>query len=209
MFKDRAEAGKLLAKKLKKYENKKDSIVLAIPRGGVPVAYQIAKALSLEMDVIIIKKIGYPGNEELAIGAAGMDNYFINKEFMRDSSVPKDYIKNKVKEKQQEIKDKYDFFRAKKNKISLSGKTVIVVDDGVATGASITMALKIIKGEGAKKIVLAVPVAPPETARILEKITDEFICLEEPPYFMAISQFYEDFSQVEDDEAKKLIEELY
>ena len=209
MFKDRAEAGKLLAKKLKKYENKKDSIVLAIPRGGVPVAYQIAKALSLKMDVIIIKKIGYPGNEELAIGAAGMDNYFINKEFMRDSSVPKDYIKNKVKEKQQEIKDKYRFFRAKKNKIPLSGKTVIVVDDGVATGASITMALKIIKGEGAKKIVLAVPVATPETARILEKITDEFICLEEPPYFMAISQFYEDFRQIEDDEAKKLIEELY
>ena len=209
MFKDRAEAGKLLAKKLKKYENKKDSIVLAIPRGGVPVAYQIAKALSLKMDVIIIKKIGYPGNEELAIGAAGMDNYFINKEFMSDSLVPKDYIKNKVKEKQQEIKDKYDFFRAQKNKISLRGKTVIVVDDGIATGASITMALKIITGEGAKKIVLAVPVAPPETARKLEKITDEFICLEEPPYFMAISQFYEDFRQIEDDEAKKLIEELY
>lgn len=204
MFKDRAEAGQLLAKELQQYKNKKDVLVLGIPRGGIVVAYEMAKALKAPLDIIVIKKLGFPGQEELALGAAGLDDYYINEELT--AGISEDYIKEHVKEKQLEVKKRYELFRGKKAIYSVKNKIVIVVDDGIATGATMIMAVQILKKQNPKKIVLAIPVAPPDTVKKLKTIADEVICLHAPVFFMAIGQFYRDFRQVEDEEAKQYLQ---
>jgi len=204
MFKDRNDAGFLLAQKLSAYKNKKDTLVLAIPRGGVVVAYEVAKQLNLPLDVIVIKKIGFPGNEELALGAAGLDSYYINEELAH--SVSQEYVKEQVKIKQQEVKKRYESLRGKKHMYDAKNKTIIIIDDGIATGATMTMAAEIIKKQSPKKIIIAIPVAAPESITKLKRIA-EVICLSQPEFFMAISQFYEQFAQLKDEEAKQLLEE--
>ena len=207
MFKDRKEAGQLLAKRLSSYKNNKNTLVLAIPRGGIIVAHEVAKQLGLPLDVVVIKKIGFPGNEELAIGAVGLNNYFINEDLVKYHNIPKDYIHEQIKEKQLEVKKRYELFRGKRSMYSVKDKTIIIIDDGIATGATITIANKIIKKQLSKKLIIAVPVAPPETVDKLKKVADEVVCLLQPEYLMAIGQFYQDFKQVEDEEVKKLLEE--
>lgn len=204
MFKDRAEAGQLLAKELIQYKNKKDVLVLGIPRGGIVVAYEMAKALKAPLDIIVIKKIGFPGQEELALGAVGIDSYYLNEEL--SAGISEDYIKEHVKQKQQEVKKRYELFRGKKAMYSVKNKIVIVVDDGIATGATMIMAVQILKKQNPKKIVLAIPVAPPDTVKKLKTIADEVICLHAPVFFMAIGQFYHEFQQVEDEEAKQYLQ---
>jgi len=203
MFKDRTQAGQVLAKALSKFKDKKNVIVLGIPRGGVVVASEIAKALKAELDVIIVKKIGFPGNDELAIGAAGIDDYILND--APSLSVSKGYIDLKVKAMQKEIKRRYEEYRGKKAIYSLKDKIVIVVDDGIATGATIKMALKLLRKEKPDKIVVATPVAPPETVKDLENSADEVACLQQPLIFYAIGQFYEDFEQVSDEEVVRIL----
>jgi len=203
MFKNRKEAGKLLSQALEKYKKKKDVLVLAIPRGGVTVAYEVTNNLSLPLDVIVIKKIGHPSNEELAMGAAGMDSYIVNEDVA--AGISEELIKEQAKIKQAEIKKRYHLLRGDKPMYKVKNKTIIIVDDGVATGATMLMAVKILKKEHPKKVVVAIPVAPPDTVTRLEKVADEVVCLSQPPSFMAIGQFYEDFSQVETAEAKRLL----
>jgi len=206
MLKDRKEAGRLLAEKLSEYKKKKDTLILAIPRGGVEVAYEVAKQLDLPLDVVVIKKIGFPGNEELALGATGLDSYYLNEDIAR--SVPQEYIQEQIKIKQQEVKKRYELLRGEKPLYEVKNKTIIIIDDGIATGATMIMAVQIIKKQSPKKVIIAIPVGPSDRVRILERVADNVICLLQPEFFMAIGQFYQDFKQVEDEEAMRLLQEV-
>lgn len=205
MFRNRNEAGKLLARKLFKYKNKKDVLILAVPRGGVPVGYEIAKELNLPLDIVVIKKIGLLGNEELALGAATIDDYYLNEELA--GQVSKQYIKDEVKVKQQEAKEKLELMRGKKKMYSVANKLIILADDGIATGATMIMGIRMLRKLHPKKIIVAIPVAPPATALKLKQEADEVVCLWQPEFFMAIGQFYNDFTQIEDEAAKKMLKE--
>jgi putative phosphoribosyl transferase len=205
MFKDRKEAGQLLADKLLQYKREKDTLVLAIPRGGVPVAYELAQRLDLPLDVVVIKKIGVPGNEELAAGATGLDTYILNEDVVRIYGISPQYIQEQVKIKQREVKQRYQLLRGEKPLYTVKNKTTIIVDDGLATGATMAMAIELIKKPLPKEVVIAIPVAPPDAVRRLEKMVDKVVCLLRPEYFGAISQFYEDFTQVQDEEARRLL----
>ena len=202
MFKDRKEAGELLAKKLTKYKNQKDAIVLGIPRGGVVVAYEVAKALHLPLDVIVIKKLPYPGEPELGIGAVGLTDYALVPDLM---GVPQSYINEQIKILQKEVQERYAVLRGRKQLYDVKGKTVIVIDDGIAMGGTMTAAVSILRKRKAKIIILAVPVAPPDAIKRLEQIADEVVCVEVRADFFGIGQFYEDFKQYTDAEVKKFL----
>ncbi len=205
MFQDRKEAGKLLAEKLSKYKNRKDALILAVPRGGIPVGYEIAKELNLPLDVVVIKKMGMPGNEELALGAASVDDYYLDEELAEQ--VSQQYIEDEIKVKQQEAKEKLKLMRGKKKMYSVRNKIIILVDDGVATGATMVMGIRMLRKLHPKKIIVAIPVASPATALKLEQEADEVACLWQPEFFLAIGQFYNDFTQVENGVAKKMLKE--
>ncbi|MBI2147218.1 phosphoribosyltransferase [Candidatus Woesearchaeota archaeon] len=206
MFRNRTHAGQLLAKQLTKYKTKKGVLVLAIPRGGVAVAREIADELHAPLDVVIVRKIGAPGNEELAIGAASHDDVVLNKDVISYLGVSPSLLQQKIQEKQKEVKERYHLFRGKKKPYDVKNKIIVLVDDGVATGATISAAIIVLKNQKPKKIVVAIPVAPPDTVQRLQKEADEVICLETPLAFMAIGQFYGDFTQVEDDEVVRLLQ---
>lgn len=207
MFKDRIEAGQVLAKELIRYRNAEDALILAIPRGGVVVAYEVARLNRLPLDVIVIRKIGTPANEELAAGAAGLDSYILNDDIVEAYFISPDYIAEQVHIKQDQIRERYAFLRGNRPFYSVAGKTIIVVDDGLATGATMTMALRIVQQGNPKRLVCAVPVAPQDTVQRLQTIVDEVVCPLPPQYFHAIGEFYQDFSQTDDAEAKRLLEE--
>lgn len=208
-FRDRKEAGKLLAWALRRYQNSPSVLVLGIPRGGVVVAAEIAKVLHAPLDILVIKKIGFPGNEELALGAVGLKEKYLNQELLHSPEVTKRYLENEIRRKQQGVKERYTLLRGQKKMYSVQNKIVMVVDDGLATGATMLMALQILRKQGPKRLVVAVPVAPPKTAQRLQKIADEVICLEQPLFLGAIGQWYKEFEQVEDEEAKRLLEEQW
>lgn len=204
-FKDRVEAGSLLAKELKK-RIKGDAIVLGIPRGGVVIAKEIAKILSIEMDIVLSRKMGAPFNPEYAIGAVSEDGkVFINQEVPYEAGVNDDYIKKEKELEMQEIKRRIEFYRKIKSKVILKNKTAIVCDDGIATGTTMQAAIWVLRQEGCKKIIIALPVAPNETITRLAKEADETIVLRVPQFFAAVGQFYMDFPQVEDNEVIELL----
>ena len=199
MFKDRFDAGKQLAEKLMKYKGKKDTIIFGIPRGGLEVGYELAKNLKLPLDIILTKKIGFPGNDEYAIGAVGLGNeYIVDEEVVKSSAISQNYIKEEVKRLSKLIEERYKLFRKNKKFPNIKNKTIIVVDDGIATGNTVKMSIKLLKKQKPKKIILAIPVAPQEAIRMLEKHVDELICLSTPINFFAIGQFYDNFTQVSD-----------
>lgn len=208
-FKDRHEAGIILAKELKKYKDNKEVIVLAIPRGGVEVGYEIAKALKVKLDIIVTKKIGLPGDEEFAIGAVGPDKKAVlNEETISTYNVPEEYIKNTTREIGKEIVRRYKAYRGKYELPVLKDKIVILTDDGVATGFTTRVAINYIKSQKPKKVVLAVPVAPLDFSRDIKDEVDEYICLHTTNLFFAISQFYESFPQLEDEEVKDYLKSV-
>jgi len=200
IFKDRFTAGKLLAKELKKYKNKKDAIVLAIPRGGLQIGFSIAKELNLNLDIILTKKIGYPGNPEYAIGAVSL-----KEEVVDSKEVSKEYIKNEIKKIRRVLKERYKKYNSKQ--INVKNKIVILVDDGIATGSTMLLTIQLIKKQNPKKIIVAVPVGPAENIGLLKE-SSEVICLYAPDYFFAIGEFYENFKQVSDEEAVSLLKEI-
>jgi putative phosphoribosyl transferase len=204
IFSDRKEAGKMLASKLTDYTQK--SIVLAIPRGGVVVGYEIAQKLKVSLDVIVPRKVGAPFNPELAIGAVTEDGTIIlDKQLVEYLKVHESHIKEESERQRQEIKRRLKVYRGRLHFPSLKGLHVIVVDDGIATGATVKAALASIRKREPKSVVLAVPVAPPSTLRELEKDADVVICLATPEPFYAIGQFYKDFTQTSDEEVRKLL----
>ena len=205
VFENRYEAGGLLAEKLNKLKGEKNVVVLGIPRGGVITASVIASELILPLDVVIIRKIGAPYQKELAIGAVSEGGVRVLEEsLIKRLEVDEKYIQKAVKENWREIKTRIKKFRGGK-RLNLAGKSVVLVDDGIATGATIEAAIGFLKKEGAKKIILATPVAPRDTLSKLTKLVDEVVVLETPSDFRAVGQFYHDFPQVTDEEVVSLL----
>jgi putative phosphoribosyl transferase len=206
IFKDRTEAGKMLAGALTFLKGAKDLIVLAIPRGGVPVAKEVAGALGAPLDLVVTRKIGAPSQPELAVGAVTQDGeVIVDGELIRALGVSAEYLKRESARQVAEIASRMKKYRGDRPYPSLDGKTVIIVDDGIATGSTIRAAVQSVRGRNAAKIIVAAPVGPPERVAELRKIVDRVVCLSTPEYFEAIGEFYEEFEQVEDDAVRALL----
>jgi len=205
VFQNRAQAGQLLAKKLKEYKNK-EVIVLGIPRGGVVTGKRLSEFLHCSLDVIITKKIGAPGNPELAIGAVGaIGEPVINEELAVRVGADEKYIKKQIAKIKKEIARREKEFRGEKPKLNLKNKIVILTDDGVATGATMEAAVEIVRQQNPKKIVVAIPVIARDSLAKIETKADEVIYLDAPLMFFAVGQFYKEFSQVSDEEVIKIL----
>lgn len=208
LFKDRQHAGKELAKGLRNYEGLAHAIVIGLPRGGVPVAYEVAKELHLPMDIVSLRKIGAPQQKELAIGAIteSGEGYF-NTPLIARLHVSKDYIAREVEKEKNVAKDRNIIYRKNRPPLNLSGKTALIVDDGLATGATMKAALQFIKSQGANKTIVAVPVSAPDTLTEIKRLADEVITLYAPTYFSAVGEFYDHFEPTLDSEVICLMEQ--
>jgi predicted phosphoribosyltransferase len=203
MFTDRKEAGILLAKELVVYKNDKNAVVLAIPRGGIIPANEISKTLNLPLEIVLVKKIGAPGNKEFAIGAVSLEDYILTSKLHADER----YLESEIQRLRKLIREQLPYFLGNRKAIELEGKKVIIVDDGVATGTTLELVIAIVKRKKADQIIVAVPVAAADAlARIKHKVT-KVICLETPFYFQAIGQYYSSFEQVENETVKEILEE--
>ena len=204
-FNDRVEAGKKLAKALEDFKGK-NAIILAIPRGGVVVGFEIASELELPLDVIIPRKVGAPNNPELAIGAVAEDGTIIlDNSLVTYLGVSESFIREESARQREEIKRRLKVYRPNEPSPNVKGLDVILVDDGIATGSTMKAALASVKNQGAKTVTVAVPVGPPSTIEELKKQADKVICLKTPEYFQAIGQFYLDFNQTSDEEVIELL----
>lgn len=208
MFKDRRDAGNQLAAKLEKFKDS-NPLILAIPRGGMVTAYPVIKKYGFEWDLIIPRKIGLPNNKEVAIGAVTPDgSYLLNQNYLKLITIPSDYLEQEIAHQLKEINRRLKTYKGSPSLSSAKGKTVIVIDDGIATGFTILAAIKSIKKQGARKIIIAVPVAPADTIEKLAKEVDEVICLAVPDYFYAVGQQYQEFDQTTDQEVIRLVKDL-
>jgi predicted phosphoribosyltransferase len=205
-FSNRTEAGRLLAEKLAKYAGRTDVIVLGLPRGGVPVAYEVAKRLAVPLDVFIVRKLGVPGFEELAAGAIASGGVRVfNEDVVRAIPHAEEAIEVVTIRETAELERREQSYRDGRPAPELRDRIVILVDDGLATGATMRAAVSALRHRGAAKIVVAVPVGPPDTCREFEEEADETICASVPEFFQAVGQYYEDFSQTSDDEVRELL----
>ena len=206
MFKDRKDGGTQLSGKLKEYIGQKNVLVLALPRGGVVTGVEIAAFLEAPLDVLIVRKIGHPWQPELAVGAISETGSIVyNEEVISSMGVTKDYLRGEAARQREEIARRQQLYRGGRKLVNLRGKTVILVDDGVATGATMKAAVETVKREQVGKIVVAVPVAPPGTAAELQRIVDVFVCLAMPGDFMSVGSCYSEFPQVTDAEVVTLL----
>lgn len=207
MFNDRSDGGSQLALRLKKYKDQKGVLVLALPRGGVVTGYEIARYLNAPLDVVIVRKIGFPGQPELGIGAVSETGTVVLNEFIISTyGVQKDYIEREISRQKEEISRRVKLYRKGKGLPDLEGKTIILVDDGVATGATMKAAITTMREEKLSKLIVALPVAPPSVADEIQQMVDEFICIETPFDFMAVGAHYRDFTQVSDEEVIELLQ---
>ena len=207
MFRDRSDAGVQLAERLKGYKDREDVIVLALPRGGVVTGHEIARYLNAPLDIIIVRKIGFPGQPEFGIGAVSeTGTVFLDQRIVSTYGVTKQYIEEEINRQKEEISRRVKLYRKGGSIRKLDGKVIILVDDGVATGATMKAAIVALRKEKINKVVVAIPVAPPETADEIKKMADEFICIETPPDFMAVGSHYRDFTQITDEEVVRLLE---
>ena len=205
-FSNRAEAGRLLAEKLDQYAGRDDVIVLGLPRGGLPVAFEVAKRLRAPLDVFIVRKLGVPGFEELAAGAIASGGVrVLNEDVMRSIPNAEHVIESITAKETAELQRREQSYRDGRPAPELRDRIVILVDDGLATGATMHAAVKALRQRGAAKIVVAVPVGPPETCREFEDAADEVVCATAPEFFHAVGQFYEDFSQTSDEEVREIL----
>lgn len=206
IFRDRIDGGDQLAKVLEQYKNLENGLIIGLPRGGVPVAYQVSESLNLPLDIVCPRKIGAPHNPEFAIGAITETGEGIfNHHVIAQLGVSEEYIKNEVEAQKQEAQKRLNAYRKGRSVRELKGKTIIIVDDGLATGSTMKAAIQSIKAEGAERIIVAVPVSPTDTATEIKSMVDEFICLCTPASFYAVGQFYENFSQTTDEEVIELL----
>ncbi len=194
-FRDRSEAGKLLATRLKQYRGQ-PGVVLAVPRGGVPVAYEVARELELPLEIVLTKKIGHPLNKEYAIGAASLQDHFV----IPHDQVSDEYIREEVSRIRRKLREMYAKFMGDREPEPIAGKTVIVIDDGIATGNTLLGTVQVLKKSGPSKIVIAVPVASAQAVEKLEEVVDEVVAIHVPEVFYGVGAFYDDFTQVSDEE---------
>lgn len=203
-FEDRREAGRALAEALRERAVEAD-VVLAIPRGGLPLGRAVADALSLPLDVVVTSKIGAPDNPEFAIGAVGSDgSVWLDEDLLDRLGIDRGYVKRERQRETEAAREKARSYREGEPP-DLEGKRVLVVDDGLATGSTMIAAVRLVRAQGADSVVVAVPVGPPDTVEQLREIADEVICLETPLSFRAVGQFYRRFDQVSDAEAIALL----
>jgi predicted phosphoribosyltransferase len=204
VYSDRFEAGEVLAQMLQRFKDDSETIVVALPRGGVPVGYVIAKKLGVPLDIFFVKKIPSPYNPEAAIGAVSENGLeYLNERAVMMLGVSRPWIDEQIEKIMENIRQKRALYN--KPRIDVKGKRVILVDDGVATGASMYLAAKALKAEGAKEVIVAVPVAAPDSVALLKEAADEVVVAEIPRDFMAVGQYYRDFHQLDDSEVMELL----
>ena len=207
-FKDRRDAGKKLAQKLIAHAGQSNVVVLALPRGGVPVAYEVAIAMRVPLDIFIIRKLGLPGREELALGAIASGGIrVLNGDLIRMLSVPEEVINFVAKRELQELHRREKAYRKDRHPLEVRERAVILVDDGLATGASMRAAVEGLRAQKPNRITVAVPTAAPDVCRAFETVVDEIVCAVTPEPFYGVGRWYEDFSQVTDTEVRILLEE--
>jgi putative phosphoribosyl transferase len=207
VFRDRAEAGRELAKRLAKYANQAEVVVLGIPRGGLPVAFEVASKLNARWDVFIVRKLGVPGREELAFGAIASGGLrFLDTEIVEAVGISESEIELITARERQELARREHAYRGGRTPVVVESQTVILVDDGIATGSSMQVAITALRQMKPSRLVVAVPVAPVSTCRRLKPEVDELVCVHMPTSFFAIGEFYEDFSQVSDQTVTDLLD---
>lgn len=205
MFRDRDDAGQQLAEKLKKYQNE-NPLILALPRGGVPIAYIVSQALNAPLDIYAVRKIGAPWNPEFGVGSVAPGVLFLDEGTLKELHLKPSDLRDIIKAEQEELKRRLRLYRGSEDPPNVAGKTVILIDDGVATGVTTQAAIQGIRHLKPSKLILAIPVAPREAINTLEKLVDELVCLEVPQYFYAVGAFYQNFPQVSDGEVIALLE---
>jgi putative phosphoribosyl transferase len=207
IFRDRTEAGKHLATKLLSYKDQQDVLVLALPRGGVPVAFEVARALRVPLDIFLVRKLGVPGHEELAMGAISTGGVrVLNEDTVDYLRIPEHVIDAVAGEELKELERRELAYRGNRPEPDVKGKTVILIDDGLATGSTIRAAAKALRQQGPARIVVAVPVSAPETCDEYRIGVDEIICAVTPKRFLGVGRWYLDFSQTTDEEVRDLLE---
>lgn len=208
IFKNRLDAGKQLGREVKARGYNQNCIILGLPRGGVPIAYEVAKAIDAPLDVLVVRKLGVPGHEELAMGAiATGGGMFVSEELVRTLNVPKTAFDRITRAERRELQRRERAYRHNRPKPNLRDRITIVVDDGLATGATMQAAISALQPERPKAIVVAVPVAARETCQMLSQEAEEIICLETPHPFRAVGLWYEDFPQTSDEEVRWLLQQ--
>jgi putative phosphoribosyl transferase len=208
VFKDRRDAGRQLARRLSQYAHDRDVVVLGIPHGGVPVAFEVAHALYAPLDVFLSSKLGVPGNEELAFGAlAGNDGRVLDQSIIRAAGISPEQIERITESTQKGLREQAQLYRKTRPALGVEGKIVILIDDGIATGSSIYAAVQALRQMNPRTLVIAVPVAPPSTCSWLRTKVDSLIVLHAPVLFQAVGEFYRDFSQTSDQEVIDLLEQ--
>jgi putative phosphoribosyl transferase len=205
-FRDRSDAGRQLAAQLATYADRSDVVVLALPRGGVPVAFEIARALDAPLDIFLVRKLGLPGQEELAMGAIASGGVTVlNSEVVDTLRIPDRVIDEVAAQEQRELERRERLYRDDRPLLDVRGKTVLLVDDGLATGTSMRAAAAALREQMPDRVVVAVPIAAPETCAAFRDIVDEIVCAITPDPFYAVGLWFEDFSQTSDDEVRDLL----
>jgi predicted phosphoribosyltransferase len=205
-FRDRFEAGRVLARLLeRRYRGRRDLLVLALPRGGVPVASEVARVLRAPLDVFLVRKLGVPGHAELAMGAIATGDTRVLNEVASLLRVPGDVIEEVTAVERRELERRTRAFRGNRPDPDVAGRTVLLVDDGLATGSTMEAAIAALRRQGPRAVVVAVPVGSAKTCARLSEEVDDLVCVETPEPFYAVGQAYEDFTQVEDDEVRALL----
>jgi putative phosphoribosyl transferase len=208
IFRDRVEAGKYLATKLQKYKGRRDVVVLALPRGGVPIGYEVAQELGVPLDIFLVRKLGVPGHEELAMGAIATGGVrVLNDDVVDYLGIPPNVIDAIAARELNELRRREVAYRSNRPEPDVKGKTVILVDDGLATGSTIRAAAQALRQQQPARIVVAVPVSAPETCDEYRIGVDEIVCAITPEPFLGVGQWYQDFSQTTDEEVRDLLEQ--
>jgi len=207
LFRDRAEGGRVLAQRLRRIVDGQSVLVLALPRGGVPVGFEIARAFHADLDIFLVRKLGVPGREELAMGAIASGGVrVLNHSLIEQLGIPAAAIDRVTERERREIARRESLYREGRPPLPIAKRTVILVDDGLATGATMLAAARAVRTQDPEKIVVAVPVASPEACNEFREQVDEVVCAETPENFQAVGVWYKDFSQTTDDEVRELLE---
>jgi predicted phosphoribosyltransferase len=205
-FEDRREAGRALAARLRSYAGRDDVVVLALPRGGVPVAFPVADAMNAPLDLFLVRKLGTPGHRELAMGAIASGGVrVLNDEVVKWYGIPEATIEVAAREEELELRRREAAYREGRAPVPLEGKTIILIDDGLATGSTMTAAVKAVRQHGPARVIVAVPVGARDTCEAMSRLADEVVCVRTPEPFSAVGQWYLNFDQTSDEEVTALL----